>query len=158
MSEKILVLGVGNTLLKDDEIGPQVIAALDRKTAWPHGALVELRDGGTLGLVLLPEIEAATAMIVVDAANFGGAPGEVRVFESEAMDVWLGGARSSAHEVALADLMGAALMSGSMPARRALVGIAPLSTEWGLEPTPEVEASIPLACAKIEAIIGRWAA
>ena len=36
MSEKILVLGVGNILLKDDGIGPHVIAALDRKTAWPN--------------------------------------------------------------------------------------------------------------------------
>ena len=55
-------------------------------------------------------------------------------------------------------LIGAARLSGSLPDRRALVGIAPLSVEWGLEPTPEVAASIPLACAKIEEIIERWAA
>src|SRR5271165_1690726 len=143
MSEKILVLGVGNILLKDDGIGPHVIAALDRKIAWPNGASVDLRDGGTLGLVLLPEIEAATALIVVDAANFGGAPGEVKVFDSGAMDVQVGGAKSSAHELALADLLCAARLSGSLPRRRALVAIAPSSVEWGLEPTPEVAACIP---------------
>ena len=74
------------------------------------------------------------------------------------MDVQLGGAKTSAHELALADLIGAARLSGSLPERRALVGIAPSSVEWGLEPTPEVAASIPLACAKIESLIERWAA
>ena len=106
----------------------------------------------------MPEIEAATALIVVDAANFGGAPGDVRVFDADAMDVQLGAAKSSAHELALADLIGAARLSGSLPERRALVGIAPSAVEWGLEPTPEVAASIPLACAEIESLIERWAA
>jgi len=157
MAGKILVLGLGNALLTDDGIGLHVIAALDRDNGRRSDGSVVVLDGGTLGLALLPEIEAATALIVVDAANFGGAPGDVRVFDADAMDVQLGVAKSSAHELALADLIGAARLSGSLPGRRALVGIAPSSVEWGLEPTPEVAASIPVACAKIEGIIERWA-
>ena len=155
MGERLLVLGLGNTLLTDDAIGLHVIAALERDVG--SAASVVILDGGTLGLSLLPEIEAATALIVVDAASFGGAPGEVRVFDKEPMDAQLGAAKTSAHELALADLIGAARLSGSLPERRALVGIAPASVEWGLEPTPEVAASIPLACAEIEGIIERWA-
>jgi len=158
MAGKILVLGLGNVLLTDDGIGLHVIAALDRDFMRRDDSTVVVLDGGTVGLALLPVIEAATALIVVDAANFGGAPGEVRVFDADAMDVQLGVAKSSAHELALADLIGAARLSGSLPERRALVGIAPSSVEWGLEPTPEVAASIPRACAKIESIIERWAA
>jgi len=153
-----LVLGLGNALLADDGIGLHVISALKRVVAERRSSTpVFIRDGGTLGLSLLPEIDAATALIVVDAANFGGAPGDVKVFDSEAMDVQVGGAKSSAHELALADLLCAARLNGSLPRRRALVGIAPSSVEWGLEPTPEVAACIPLACAKIQAIIERWA-
>jgi hydrogenase maturation protease len=158
MGGKILVLGLGNTLLTDDGIGLHVIAALDRDDGRRGDGAVVVLDGGTLGLFLLPKIEAATALIVVDTANFGGAPGDVRVFDADAMDVQLGAAKSSAHELALADLIGAARLSGSLPERRALVGVAPLSVQWGLEPTPEVAASIPLACAKIESLIERWAA
>jgi len=158
MAEKILVMGLGNTLLTDDGIGPHVIAALGQVSAKRNTAQVALIDGGTLGLSLLPEIEAATALIVVDAASFGGAPGEVRVFDEAAMDAQLGAAKTSAHALALADLIGAATLSGCLPARRALVGIAPKSVSWGLEPSPEVAASIPLACEKIEGIIGRWEA
>ena len=158
MAGKILVLGLGNALLTDDGIGLHVIAALDRDNGRRSDGSVVVLDGGTLGLALLPEIEAATALIVVDAANFGGAPGDVRVFDADAMDVQLSVTKTSAHELALADLVGAARLSGSLPGRRALVGIAPSSVEWGLEPTPEVAASIPVACAKIEGIIERWAA
>ncbi len=157
MGGKILVLGLGNTLLTDDGIGPHVIAALDRGAAARNTAEVATLDGGTLGLSLLPEIEAATALIVVDAASYGGAPGEVRVFDEAAMDAQLGATKTSAHELALADLLGAAALSGCLPERRALVGIAPALVSWGLEPTPEVAASIPLACAEIEKIIERWA-
>jgi hydrogenase maturation protease len=158
MVEKILVMGLGNTLLTDDGIGPHVIAALGQVSARRNTAQVALVDGGTLGLSLLPQVEAATALIVVDAASFGGAPGEVRVFDEAAMDARLGAAKTSAHALALADLIGAAALSGCLPARRALVGIAPKSVSWGLEPSPEVAASIPLACEMIEGIIERWAA
>ena len=108
MTEKILVLGLGNTLLTDDGIGLHVIAALEQAVPKESAARIVILDGGTLGLSLLPEIEAATALIVVDAANFGGAPGEVRVFDEAAMDAQLGAAKTSAHELALADLIGAA--------------------------------------------------
>ena len=85
----------------------------------PHAkaraAPVVILDGGTLGLSLLPEIETATALIVVDAASFGGAPGEVRVFDADAMDARLGAAKTSAHELALADLIGAARLNGLLP-------------------------------------------
>ncbi len=158
MTEKILVLGLGNALLTDDGIGLHVIAALEQAVPEKSAARILILDGGTLGLSLLPEIQAVTALIVVDAANFGGEPGEVRVFDEAAMDAQLGAAKTSAHELALADLIGAAALSGCLPERRALVGIAPASVSWGLEPTPEVAASIPLACAEIEGIIERWAA
>ena len=158
MAGKILVLGLGNVLLTDDGIGLHVIAALDRELMRRNDGSVAVLDGGTLGLALLPEIEATAALIVVDAANFGGAPGDVRVFDADAMDVQLGATKSSAHELALADLVSAARLSGSLPERRALVGVAPSLVGWGVEPTMLVAASIPLACAEIEKIIERWAA
>ena len=113
MTGRILVLGLGNTLLTDDGIGLHVIAALEQDVAKASAGPVVILDGGTLGLSLLPEIEAATALIVVDAANFGGAPGEVRVFDEAAMDAQLGAAKTSAHELALADLISAARLCGS---------------------------------------------
>jgi len=158
LARGLLILGLGNSLLRDDGIGLHVVAALDpMRLARLGGNDVRICDGGTLGLSLLPEIERTDSLIVVDAANFGGRRGEVRVFHAEAMDARIGAARSSAHELALADLIGAARLTGALPERRALVGIAPADIGWGIEPTPEVAASVPSACAAIEAIIEGWA-
>lgn len=154
--QDVLVLGLGNVLLSDDAAGSLAVAHLARTQ--PPGAGVVFRDGGTIGLGLLPEIEDAAAFIAVDAARFGAAPGTVKVFEGAAMDAMLCGSKRSAHEVALADLMGAAALQDRLPARRALVAVEPHSTALGLAPTPAVDAAIPQMCAEVNQLLARWCA
>jgi len=149
----VLVLGLGNRLLGDDAAGPLVVDAL---AASGRAGSALLRDGGTIGLSLLPEIEDAAALIAVDAAEFDAPPGAVRVFEGATMDRQLGGRKRSAHEVALFDLMAAAELCGRLPARRALVAVQPASTALGLEPTAEVAAAIPALCAAVQELVTRW--
>lgn len=150
----ILVLGLGNTLLSDDGVGVHVIDALHRVDGGRGG--LRCIDGGTIGLNLLPEIEAADAVILVDAAELGAAPGTVSVFEGAAMDAQLGGKKRTAHEVAAFDLMATAHMLGRCPQRRALVGIQPEVTTWGLEPTERVRAAMHEACDRIDRLAQRW--
>ena len=74
MQEKqILVLGVGNILLRDEGIGVRIIEQL--QSNYCFSANVELMDGGTLGLRLLDPIAQAEHLIVVDAVQNGQAPG-----------------------------------------------------------------------------------
>lgn len=149
----IVVLGIGNSLLTDDGAGLHVLSAL-AAGGLPEGMV--LVDGGTIGLALLTEIEKAGALVAVDACQMGLPVGAMRVFEGTGMDATLGGTKRSAHEVALADLMDAARLSGSLPARRALVGIQPGSTGWGLEPGPEVARAIPEAVAAVLRLAEAW--
>ena len=152
-NDRVLVLGLGNRLLRDDAAGPLAVEQLAASAASPRAVF---RDGGTIGLQLLPEIEQAEAFIAIDAAAFGAPPGTVRVFEGAEMDRQLGGRKRSAHEVALFDLMATALLNDRLPSRRALVAVQPQSTELGLEPTPAVAASIPKLCARVQALLQRW--
>ncbi|HMT13974.1 MAG TPA: hydrogenase maturation protease [Aestuariivirga sp.] len=149
---KTLVLGIGNSLLTDDGVGIHVIEALVPEAS---GHLI-IRDGGTIGLALLPEIEDADQLIAVDAMELGEAPGTVRVFTGADMDRALSGVKRSAHEVALADLLMAAALSDALPERRALIGIQPDCLTWGLEPTPAVAAAVPLAVEQVKALAGAW--
>ena len=152
-----LVLGLGNILLSDDGVGIHVIKALGRlEEAGEIGHVIALRDGGTIGLALLSEIEEFGSLIVVDAMELGETPGTVRVFQESDMDRQLCGKKRSAHEVALADLMMAAQLAGFGPKRRALVAIQPASTEWGLAPTQAVDAAIPEACRTVIGLLDRW--
>ncbi|MDR3394599.1 MAG: HyaD/HybD family hydrogenase maturation endopeptidase [Parasulfuritortus sp.] len=152
---KILVLGIGNTLLSDEGVGIHVLHAL--AGVFPPEAEVDLLDGGTLSFTLAGPIEDAEALVVVDAAELRSAPGEVRVFEGEAMDAFLAGNRkSSVHEVGLIDLMVIARLAGHWPERRVLVAIQPEKLDWGETPTEKVAAAVPLACEHIKNLIGSW--
>jgi hydrogenase maturation protease len=156
---RVLVLGVGNTLLQDDGAGVHVAETLrtDFRGDWLRaGCEPEIVDAGTVGLALLPLIEDAATLIVVDAAELGAAPGTLRVFPDGQIDRLLSGKRRTVHEVALADLFAAAALRGRSPARRALIAIQPGCTDWGLNPTPAVAAAIPRACAAVWALLRKW--
>lgn len=150
----ILVLGLGNVLMQDDGVGVHAANALGH---WVEGRdSVVVRDGGTLGLSLLPEVEACSGLIVLDAAMLSAPPGTVKAFEGAAMDAQLSGKKFSVHEVALSDLLAAAELLGGKPERRALIGVQPEVVDWGLEPTPAVAAAIPKMHEAVRDLVERW--
>lgn len=156
MRMKILVLGIGNTLLSDEGAGVHVVRVLQSGPVSRFPG-VELLDGGTLSFTLAVQIEEADALIVVDAAQLGAEAGATKVFEGEAMDRFLLSARkASAHEVGLVDLMTIAVLSDRWPERRALVAIQPENLDWGETPTPAVADAVQQASQQVENLIGAW--
>lgn len=153
-SRKVLVMGIGNTLLKDDGVGVHVTELF--KSSQEPNPNVEVLDGGTIGLSLLPEIEDADAVVIVDASELGEQPGTMRIFRDQEIDRQLSGKRRSVHEVALYDLFSAAAIRGRSPDERVLIAIQPASTEWGLEPTSKVKAAIPMACETLTSLTQDW--
>jgi hydrogenase maturation protease len=152
---KTLVLGIGNPLMQDDGVGVHVVQRL--KSEYPDSPQIEFMDGGTLSFSLIGEIESATTLIVIDAAQFSDEPGAVRTFLGEEMDLFLGRQKnSSVHDVTLVDLMSIALLSDQLPARRALIGIQPGSIDWGTELTPAIKKAIPNVCAIAVELIEKW--
>lgn len=153
---RTLILGIGNTLLSDEGVGVHVVEHLRGL----HGAEPDLTflDGGTLSFTLAGDIADHEALIVVDAARLGLAPGTVRCLEGEEMDRHLLSGKMSVHEVGLSDLMDIARLSDHLPAHRALVGIEPEYLDWGDAPTAPVAAAIPEAAAAVMALVGRWRA
>lgn len=150
---KTLVMGIGNTLLQDDGVGVHVTERF--KSSQSPRPDLDVIDGGTIGLSLLPEIEDADKVIIVDASEIGDSPGSMRIFRNEEIDQQLSGKRRSVHEVALYDLFSAAAIRGRSPRERVLIAIQPACTEWGLEPTPDVMATIPLACEALAELAGQ---
>ncbi|MCC2114077.1 MAG: HyaD/HybD family hydrogenase maturation endopeptidase, partial [Hyphomicrobiales bacterium] len=153
---RIVVLGIGNSLLSDDGAGVHVISLLQMRP--DIASNVVFRDGGTLGLSLLPEIEDTDGLIVVDAAEIGLTAGSVKTFEDAAVHAQLGGTKKTVHELALSDLMSAAALTGRAPRHVALVTIQPQSTDWGTEPTPAVMAALPEACEAVVSVMEKWQA
>ena len=123
-------------------------SAWSRPGAWQASPIpgVDVLDGGTLGLMLMPYIAGRLAVLVLDAVSEAhGAPGDVVVIGDS--DVRRGhGVRATAHDIGLVDALSAAELAGCAPARIALVGIVPASR------SPSIGASAPWPAAGW----GRW--
>lgn len=154
MTPSTLLLGLGNTLLTDEAVGPVVVGRLEAEGY--ASERVRYLDGGTLSFTLAGPIAEAGRLIVVDAAAMGTAPGTVRVFDGEAMDRQLRLHARSVHEVSLADLLDIARLTDTLPARRALIGIEPAVVDWGSALTPAVAAAVPEAMTRVLALLARW--
>ncbi len=149
-----LVLGVGNTILTDEGVGPWVVERL--RALNPDVPGVTWMDGGTLSFSIAASVEDAQYLIVVDATELKSEPGTVRVFVDEEMDEMLGGHGRSIHEVGLMDLVNMARLTERLPQRRALVGIQPEIVDWGTEPTAAVGAAMPEAARAVATLIEGW--
>ena len=149
-----MILGLGNTLLRDEGVGVHAINRL--AGMFEDDETVQCLDGGTLSFTLAGPIEEAQRLIVIDAAELHAEPGEVRLFENEALDEFLGANRKlSVHEVSLMDLMIIARLTDRLPSYRALVAVQPASVDWGEEPTPQVEAAIARVCEIVQGLVSR---
>lgn len=149
---KILVLGIGNTLLIDEGVG--IFAMRELEAHFGPSDDIEFLDGGTLSFTLAVPIAECDALLVIDAAELHAAPGTVQCFKGEEMDRFLGANRkSSVHEVGLLDLMSISQLSGRWPQQRALIGIQPAVIAWGEELSPAVAAALSDVCEKAGDII-----
>jgi len=153
---RMLVLGVGNPLMSDDGVGLCVLEALSGRQ--PALEDVDYVDAGTLSLLLLPRFEHCDALLVLDAAQLGGTPGDLRVLHGTDMDAFFRNARGSVHEVGIRDLLDAARLMGTLPSRRAFVGVQPQRVAIGSSLSPSLYGSIAPAAAHARAILEGWQA
>lgn len=137
---EILVLGVGNILLKDEGIGVHVIKAMQHMKLPDN---VTLFDGGAGGIDLLEQIEMAARLIIIDAIDAGHKPGTVFRFKPDEVKAILDGHKTSLHQVDLYDTLKLAKFIGCYP-ETVIIGVQPKEIAWGTEPTPDISAQIPL--------------
>ena len=150
---KTCVIGLGNILLQDDAIGVRTIEAM--KAGYGFTPQIDILDGGTAGLDLLPTIEGYERVLFVDAVDAGEAPGSTVIIEGDALPSFLS-AQGSVHHVGLADLLFAARMTGLLPAEICLVGIQPGSVDVGLEMTEALKTRLDLLVATVLERLQAW--
>lgn len=147
-----LVLGLGNTLFGDEGVG---VAAADRLVGRRLPG-IEVLDGGTLGIALLPQIEGRDRLLVLDAVLVeGAAPGEIITIRGDDMPR---GQRLliSAHQVGIAETLDAAELSGQRPADVAVVGMVPASLDTGHGLSPTVAARLDAMVDAALAVLDDW--
>lgn len=143
-----LVIGLGNVLRGDDGVGVRVIQAL---SAQPLAPDVEVVDGGTQGLGLVPLFEGRERIILVDAADVGKAPGQFVRFHLAEADLPGADEHLSIHAAGLRDALRLAQALKILPDRVIIYGVQPARLDWDSELSSEVRAAVPrLAAALVE--------
>ncbi|MGA9753686.1 MAG: HyaD/HybD family hydrogenase maturation endopeptidase [Desulfobaccales bacterium] len=153
MEIKLTLIGLGNLLLRDEGIGIHAIRALEARYLMPPG--LEIVDGGTAGLDLLPYIEGRDRVIFVDAVNFRKEPGCIGVLENQEIPA-LFTSKDSLHHLGLIDVLAAAQLLDVAPREICLIGIQPHIIETGLELSELLQAILPLLLACILAKLQDW--
>ncbi len=123
-----VVIGLGNPLMGDDGLG---LVALERlRATYEIGTDVELVDGGTWGMNLLPIIEDAARVILIDAIDVGAAPGTPARLEHARLPRYLA-TKISPHQVDLRDVLGLAELRGTLPNDTIALGLQPQRIKFG---------------------------
>ncbi|MGZ5496874.1 MAG: HyaD/HybD family hydrogenase maturation endopeptidase [Candidatus Aminicenantales bacterium] len=149
---RLLILGLGNVLCGDDGLGSAAIARLTARYEIPAG--MSVLDGGTLGLSLLPYVEDAEKVILVDSIRAEAPPGSFVRLEGEEVGPAVAG-RLSVHQVGVADLLDAARWRGRLPEELVLLGLVPETLEVGLTRSARVEAGLPGLVDRVVQEVGR---
>ena len=135
---KILVLGVGNLLLKDEGVGVHLAQRM-MKMDLPEN--VEVVDGGTATLDILPLVDGVDRLIIVDALKGGETPGTIYKLTPEDI-VQDNQEPLSLHQIDLLQMLDMCALIGSKPST-VIIGIEPKEVDFAVELSPEVEGMIP---------------
>jgi hydrogenase maturation protease len=137
MSERtpLLILGLGNVLLEDDGVGSAAVRTLLDRYVPPDD--VQVLDGGTLGLSLLPHVDTADAVILVDAVRADEPPGTCVRLDGDDVPPAVA-TRLSPHQIGVADLLDGARWLDRSPRTLTLLGIVPESMGLAVGLTPRV--------------------
>lgn len=134
-----LVVGLGNPIMADDGLG---LAALERlREGWEVPAEVTLVDGGTWGMKLLPLIEEAEALVLLDAVRATRSPGTFIRLERDELPRYFSH-KISPHQIDLREVLAVAELRGRLPARIVVIGVEPEVVEMRHGLSPSVEARV----------------
>ena len=130
------VLGIGNTLFRDEGIGCHVTDAL-AEIPLPD---VQVMDAGTCP-DLWQFVEDTDKLIIVDAVQGGGMPGQIYRLRLE--DITLEQKPClSAHDLSFVDNLMLMQLWHNV-GETVIIGIEPKDIDWGLELSPELQDKMP---------------
>jgi hydrogenase maturation protease len=135
---RIVVIGVGNLLLKDEGIGIHAVKALQEIGLPPD---VRLIDGGT-SPDLIAYTQAGDKLIIIDAAQAGGQAGTIYRFRPEDLAEEKG-VLTSAHELGVAQNLKLMSLLGNKPAETIIIGIEPGEIDFGIELSAALQRKLP---------------
>ena len=143
--DKILIVGIGNILCRDEGIGVHVIQEMEDMELPGH---IKLLDIGTSTPDLISLLEGVKKLIIIDALKAGGSPGAIYRCKPEDLLANEEGP-ISLREIGLIETLNMAKKMGK-EIDAVIIGVEPKVLDWGVELSGELKKQIP---AIIEAVL-----
>jgi hydrogenase maturation protease len=135
----VLILGVGNILLRDEGVGVRVVQEMEGLDPPPD---VELFDGATAGFDLLDALADRRKVVVIDAIDADGEPGDMVRLAGEELGP-LHESTVSLHDVGVVETLALARQLGCAPEEVVVIGVVPANVGYGLSLSDKIAAAIP---------------
>jgi len=135
----VLVLGIGNILLRDEGFGPHVIKVLETVELPEY---VELLDGGTAGADLLDFVCDRRKIIVIDAIEGNFEPGTVVRLNIDDLEP-MPELSVSLHELGISQTLTMARQLCCGPEQVVIIGVQPKELRCGLGLSRDIASAIP---------------
>ena len=116
---------------------------------------VEFLDGGVLGLNLLPWVEEASHLLVLDAVNARKEAGTLIELKRDEIPLYTG-IKLSDHQVTFQEVLGLANFRGRLPAQLHLIGAQPSDLSVGVDLSPVIVGILPQILDRAEAVLREW--
>lgn len=154
-----MVMGLGNTLNKDEGLGVYALKALETylkenmKESLPSD--LEFVDGGVLGLNLLPWVEECSHLLVLDAINARKEPGTLIELKRDEIPLYTG-IKMSDHQITFQEVLGLASFRGKLPEHLHMIGIQPEDISIGVDVSACVTATMPEVQKRAVKVLVEW--
>jgi hydrogenase maturation protease len=150
---RVTVIGLGNPLMGDDGLGVRAAERLQERYRLPE--TVEVVDGGTWGMRLLPAIEDAASLILLDAIDVGMPLGAVVELARADIPRTLSH-KLSPHQVDVADVLALCELRGRLPMLMVALGLQPGHIALGAPLSAAVGARLDALVATTAWWLGCW--
>jgi hydrogenase maturation protease len=152
-SGRTVVVGLGNTIMGDDGLGVAALVRLQER--WSVAPEVELIDGGTAGMCLLPIIEGARRVLLIDAIDMAAPAGTKIRLERDRLPRYLA-TKISPHQIDLRDVLALAELRGTLPEEAVAIGLQPAVIDMTTELSAIVGRRIDELVSAIVAQLTSW--
>ncbi|HEY9170697.1 MAG TPA: hydrogenase maturation protease [Verrucomicrobiae bacterium] len=143
-----LIVGLGNSLLRDDGIGVHAVRQL---AAHPLAGTLVLEVGTDI-FSAVSWLESVPRVLAIDALDGGGPPGTI--YRCHSSDIWNEQPLTSLHELSLLSVL------EFIPRKRwpdiVVLGVQPDRIEFGLELSPVLRDVLPAVVDAARAIAADW--
>lgn len=153
--KRITILGAGNSLWADEGFGVRAVGELHARYVFPRN--VQIINGSTQGLALLPVVEECDVLIILDAVDCGLTPGELFMADDDDVPLWLTAETMSLDQVSMLEALGQAKLKEALPLHIRLIGVQPLELEnYGACITEPAQAQIDAVITETLAYMARF--